>query len=191
MAIVSVAAGVALSNALNLERLLGLFSSRKGEKKRKLKEWERTIRRTRPIASSGQLDVRSRRSILDRSRYPMRPPPTFPHCHFWPYPRSTRHDPPLLPLALQHPPPLQTLLPPPRYAHRKPPRNSRNLRRIHSLPRRLSTSILRRRPDRMRSAEGLEDGFCGCLSTVSTFAVELRTIKPRRRAVRYAVVSWL
>lgn len=38
---------------------------------------------------------------------------------------------------------------------------------------------------------GLEDGFCGCLSTVSTFAVELRTIKPRGKAVRYAVVSWV
>nr|CDI52842.1 chromosome condensation [Melanopsichium pennsylvanicum 4] len=38
--------------------------------------------------------------------------------------------------------------------------------------------------------QGLEDGFCGCLSTVSTFAVELRGMRARK-AVRYAVVSWV
>lgn len=39
--------------------------------------------------------------------------------------------------------------------------------------------------------KGLQDGFCGCLSTVSTLAVELRSIKPQRKAVRYAMVSWI
>lgn len=37
--------------------------------------------------------------------------------------------------------------------------------------------------------QGLEDGFCGCLTTVSTFAVELHALQVRH-AVRYALVSW-
>jgi CrcB protein len=38
---------------------------------------------------------------------------------------------------------------------------------------------------------GVQEGFCGCLSTISTFAVELQNIKPRRRAIGYAVGSWV
>ncbi|KAF9534266.1 CrcB-like protein-domain-containing protein [Crepidotus variabilis] len=38
--------------------------------------------------------------------------------------------------------------------------------------------------------QGLIDGYCGCLTTVSTFAAELRDFR-LTKAVRYAVVSWV
>lgn len=38
---------------------------------------------------------------------------------------------------------------------------------------------------------GVQQGFCGCLSTISTFVVELKNLKPKRRAVSYAVGSWV
>ncbi|CEH17276.1 Putative fluoride ion transporter CrcB [Ceraceosorus bombacis] len=40
------------------------------------------------------------------------------------------------------------------------------------------------------AAYGLEEGFCGCLSTISTFAAELRAAKGRS-AVWYAAVSYI
>ncbi|KAL1706370.1 CrcB-like protein-domain-containing protein [Schizophyllum commune] len=38
--------------------------------------------------------------------------------------------------------------------------------------------------------QGLDDGFCGCLSTVSTFAVEVLGLR-MRHALRYVLVSWV
>lgn len=37
--------------------------------------------------------------------------------------------------------------------------------------------------------QGLLDGYCGCLTTVSTFAAELWDLK-FRKACRYAILSW-
>lgn len=38
--------------------------------------------------------------------------------------------------------------------------------------------------------QGFDDGFCGCLTTVSTFIVEVRKLD-RRASYRYALVSWV
>lgn len=37
---------------------------------------------------------------------------------------------------------------------------------------------------------GVQEGFCACLSTISTFAVELDTVRPRRKAALYAFASY-
>ena len=37
---------------------------------------------------------------------------------------------------------------------------------------------------------GLQNGFTGCLSTISTFVVELTTLRPLRIACTYAITSW-
>ena len=38
--------------------------------------------------------------------------------------------------------------------------------------------------------QGLDDGFCGTLTTVSTFIVELKKLE-RKHGYRYAIVSWI
>ena len=53
-----------------------------------------------------------------------------------------------------------------------------------------TTSVTQRNPISCAFLQGLDDGFCGCLSTVSTFATEIRGLS-RRHAYRYAVVSIL
>lgn len=45
--------------------------------------------------------------------------------------------------------------------------------------------------DGCHALHGMQEGFCGCLSTISTFAVELTNLRPRRRAFGYALGSYV
>jgi len=45
-------------------------------------------------------------------------------------------------------------------------------------------------PNACSLLQGLASGYCGCLTTVSTFAAEVSDFSPRK-AVRYVMVSWL
>lgn len=39
--------------------------------------------------------------------------------------------------------------------------------------------------------QGLEDGYCGCLTTVSTFVVEIISLKNIWHKLRYGLASWV
>ncbi|KAJ6599003.1 CrcB-like protein-domain-containing protein [Mycena vulgaris] len=39
--------------------------------------------------------------------------------------------------------------------------------------------------------QGLADGYCGCLTTISTFAVEIATLKTAGHKYRYALTTWI
>jgi CrcB protein len=45
-------------------------------------------------------------------------------------------------------------------------------------------------PSACSTLQGLVDGYCGCLTTVSTFAVEIYTMS-YRRGPRYCLLSWV
>ncbi|OAV87641.1 hypothetical protein PTTG_04660 [Puccinia triticina 1-1 BBBD Race 1] len=53
------------------------------------------------------------------------------------------------------------------------------------------TSAARTNPEYCASLQGLRDGFCGCLSTISTFFLELHRAGPNYKNFRYALTSWL
>ncbi|KAI9099926.1 CrcB-like protein-domain-containing protein, partial [Phlyctochytrium arcticum] len=52
----------------------------------------------------------------------------------------------------------------------------------------ITTRTVELPPNACHAINGLSDGFCGCLTTVSTFVVELYTL-PRPRAYVYALSS--
>lgn len=54
------------------------------------------------------------------------------------------------------------------------------LQRVHHLPSQNACAIL----------QGLMDGYCGCLSTISTFAVEIGVLT-KRKAWIYVALSWV
>lgn len=53
------------------------------------------------------------------------------------------------------------------------------------------SSAARAHPEYCAGLQGLRDGFCGCLSTISTFFLELHRAGSNRNTFRYALVSWL
>jgi fluoride exporter len=54
-----------------------------------------------------------------------------------------------------------------------------------------SSASIRVSPHSCALTQGVGDGFCGCLTTVSTFAVELLTLRRARDRWRYGLVSWI
>ncbi|KAJ8086703.1 Origin recognition complex subunit 2 [Marasmius tenuissimus] len=46
-------------------------------------------------------------------------------------------------------------------------------------------------PNTCSLLQGLGDGYCACLTTISTFAAEIRTLKAPWEKIRYVVLSWV